>query len=251
MWQDHQTSLYNASTGALITQFYPGPEVCGSQGWVDGNSNIHIYQRANGEYIIMEEDDGYCKVLIYRWNPWMDLDIGATGGSSSYNAATGAFTINGTGTGIGGSANDGFHYVYRGMTGDGTICAYLGSNNCSNSTAQAGVMIRNDLTTSGETAAGMGETVAGNITGLWWRATTGSTGSSSKSTGVPPLWFEVTRSGNNFSAYDATDGVNWTQLSTTKTIAMNTEVYVGLPVTSNKNTTTTATATISNVTTTP
>jgi hypothetical protein len=259
-YQGGFVSLWNASAntigtglnaippGGLITQFYPddGMETTGA---IDGENNLHAYQRANGEYIFTLEDDGADQVLIYRWNPWIDLEIGSGSGGYTYNATSCTWTITETGIGIGGGA-DGFHYIYRGMTGNGTVIANLGALNCATSSAQAGVMIRNDLTTTAEDAAGMGETATGNTLGYWWRLTTGGTGAKSTTTGTPPTWFEVTRLGNNFNTYNGTDGVNWTQVGVTKTIAMNTEVYVGLPV-SSSSTIHTATATISNVTTTP
>src|SRR4029077_9071731 len=80
-----------------------------------------------------------------------------------------------------------------------------------------------------------------------YRLTTG--GSSSRSNGVTvslPYWVKVVRSGNTVSAYAAPDGVFWTQLGTSQTISMATNVYIGLGVVSG-NTAALATATFDNV----
>jgi regulation of enolase protein 1 (concanavalin A-like superfamily) len=61
-----------------------------------------------------------------------------------------------------------------------------------------------------------------------------------------PYWVKVTRSGNSFSSYTSSDGVNWVQLGTSQTISMGQTVYVGLAATSGS-TTALATATFDNV----
>ncbi|HZI33503.1 MAG TPA: LamG-like jellyroll fold domain-containing protein, partial [Candidatus Binatia bacterium] len=50
------------------------------------------------------------------------------------------------------------------------------------------------------------------------------------STGLAaPYWLRLVRAGDTFTAYASPDGVNWTSVGTT-TVAMNTNVYVGLEV---------------------
>ncbi len=41
-------------------------------GWVDIGYGITAYKRTNGEYIILVEDDGWGKILMYRWCPTGD-----------------------------------------------------------------------------------------------------------------------------------------------------------------------------------
>ena len=64
--------------------------------------------------------------------------------------------------------------------------------------------------------------------------------------GALPYWVKVTRSGSAFSGYASLDGVNWVQVGNTQTITMATNVYIGLGVSSDSNTSL-ATATIDNV----
>src|SRR5262249_37202777 len=61
-----------------------------------------------------------------------------------------------------------------------------------------------------------------------------------------PYWVKVVRSGNTFSSYYSSDGVNWTVRGTAQTINMAQNVYAGLAVTSGS-TSALATATFDNV----
>ncbi len=65
-----------------------------------------------------------------------------------------------------------------------------------------------------------------------------------------PVWVQLTRSGNTFTAYYSTDGSTWTQLGLSQTINMNSALLSGLAVTSN-NASASSTAVFGNVTTTP
>ena len=57
------------TTGKQVETFLPGPEVAGYCGWFDFNNSINAMKRADGEYIIYEEDDGAQKVNFFRWRP--------------------------------------------------------------------------------------------------------------------------------------------------------------------------------------
>jgi len=72
------------------------------------------------------------------------------------------------------------------------------------------------------------------------------TTSTSVSSISAPYWVKLVRSGNTFSGYRSSDGVNW-QLVDTATISMSSNVYVGLAVT-NYSSTAQFTATLDNVT---
>jgi len=41
----------------------------GQTGWVDITRGLTAFQRSNGEYIVIHEDNGYAKNLVYVWNP--------------------------------------------------------------------------------------------------------------------------------------------------------------------------------------
>jgi len=79
------------------------------------------------------------------------------------------------------------------------------------------------------------------------RTTAGGGTSEPGSVGVTlPYWVRVSRSGNTFSSYTSSDGVNWVRLGTNQTIGMAQNVSVGLAVNSGS-TSVFATATFDNV----
>ncbi len=166
---------------------------------------------------------------------WSDGDVGTVGLAGSATYANNVFTIKGAGTGEGGTA-DGLNFMYQPLSGDGTIIARVAS--ASSAYAQAGVMIRETLT-AGATHAFM----MSYVNQMWFydRATTGANTSYQEFTqyphlpGIsvaPPYWMKLARSGGVFSAYIASDGVNWMQVGTSVTINMAQNVYIGLAISS-------------------
>lgn len=156
--------------------------------------------------------------------PWMDQDIGAvaTPGTASY--ASGVFTVQGSGAGVGGTA-DGMHFVYQPLSGDGSIVARVAS--VQGSPAQAGVMIRETLSPS----ATDGYVFTEGYMYFYYRTTTGgSTSYNGNAGGSPPYWVKLVRTGNTFTAYISSNGVNWTQLESSETITMAQNVYIGFAV---------------------
>lgn len=70
--------VYSLADGKLVGTILPGPEIAGdiafwgtygSLGWVDMAWGIQAFQRANGEYAILFEDDLHAKNVLYRWCP--------------------------------------------------------------------------------------------------------------------------------------------------------------------------------------
>ena len=61
--------VYNIHTGALVGEMRPGPEVNGVIGDIDAVSVIRAMQRKDGEQIILQEDDRYGKIVMFRWKP--------------------------------------------------------------------------------------------------------------------------------------------------------------------------------------
>ena len=64
-----------------------------------------------------------------------------------------------------------------------------------------------------------------------------------------PYWVRLVRSGNTFTSYRSSDGVNWTTVGSV-TITMSSNVYIGLLVCSHVNATLN-TSTFDNVTANP
>ncbi len=175
---------------------------------------------------------------------WLDADIGNVGVAGSATYSSGVFTINAAGTGISGTA-DGMHFIYKSLTGDGTVVARV-TNTGGNASNRVGVMIRETLN-PGATDAFVD--FSPNSSSYRDRATTGgNTGIQSTSFTGPtyPYWVKLARASNSFSAYVSLDGSTWTPVGTAQTISMASTVYIGLGATS-QTTSTLITGTLDNV----
>lgn len=167
-------------------------------------------------------------------------DIGSLTPAGSYSENGGIYTVNGAGSDIQGTS-DQFQFAYLSLTGNGTITARVDSIENTNSWAKAGVMFRDSLAANSANAF-LAITPSNGATFQSRSTTNGNTSWMSTSGLSAPYWVRLTRNGNNFTAYRSANGVNWTQIGSTTTIAMNSTVYIGLAVTShssgNLNTTT-------------
>jgi len=155
-----------------------------------------------------------------------------------------AYEITGSGADVWGTS-DQFHYLYKDLTGDGSIsCRVTDFGTGSNSWAKGGVMIRETLDADSKHAimamtggSGGGISFQGRTT----EAGAGSTGMHSDITAAPPQWVKLTREGNTFTAEYSADGVAW-ELFTDESpdaghsnpmdIEMGESVKIGLFVTS-------------------
>jgi regulation of enolase protein 1 (concanavalin A-like superfamily) len=157
-------------------------------------------------------------------------DLGSPSPAGSYSETSGAYTVNGGGTDINGTS-DKFQFVYKSLTGDGSIIARVINVEDTDSWAKAGVMFRNALTT-GSANAFVALTPDNGATFQWRSNANGSTNASTFIGAAIPYWVRLTRSGNSFTGYRSSDGVTWTQIGSTVTLSMSSTVYVGLAVTS-------------------
>ncbi|SAK75982.1 hypothetical protein [Caballeronia ptereochthonis] len=64
-----KVDVYDARTGAPVGAMTPGANVGGTSGYVDVELGISATRRANGEYVVLVEDDARAKILMYRWTP--------------------------------------------------------------------------------------------------------------------------------------------------------------------------------------
>jgi len=148
--------------------------------------------------------------------------------------------MNGMGTEIFGTADQG-RFVYKQLTGDGTIIARVDRLDNIHEWAKAGVMIRQSpdpgsswafvLVSSQHGVHLMGRLNAG--TG----ATTDTTLTlpEAQTSVQTPVWVKLERQGNQFNGYYSTDGATWTALAIAwnpQAITMTSTVGIGLAVTS-------------------
>jgi len=177
---------------------------------------------------------------------WSGIDIGTMtpSGFRAYDATTHIFTNTGAGADIESTA-DACSFIYKQVTGDITITAQVSSITNTNTWAKGGVMIRETLQPNASNA--MTTMTTENGVSFQRRTSTGGGTTGTVVSGVNlPGWVRLKRSGNTFTGYYSTDGINWNTIGSA-TITMASTVYVGIPVTSH-NDGTSATAIFSDVT---
>jgi hypothetical protein len=168
------------------------------------------------------------------------VNIGSTPPGVLITTNAGGFTVVGGGADIW-TANDGFNFVYKQITGDfdmrlriNNILAPLGGS----TSTRGGLMVRETLDASSRNVAMLCYGAANNNWVATWRATTGGNtaipGASGKpeyglvgrgtAFGFPNAWVRLKRSGQMIAAYYSTNNMDWTQCSTNLP-------FTGLPAT--------------------
>ena len=162
---------------------------------------------------------------------WSCGDIGGATPSGTQTDANGAWSIQGGGGDIWGTA-DSFRLVNQTLSGDGYISAHVASQTNTSTWAKAGVMMR--LTSDPGSPYYAVFVTPGNGIVVQYRTTQGGTTGQVAVSGVAPTYVMVVRTGTVFKAYTSSDGATWTLIAnTTKTLtAMTGPLLVGLAVTS-------------------
>jgi len=143
-------------------------------------------------------------------------------------AGSGWRRIRGAGTDIYGAA-DSFHFVYRKLTGDGTITARVTGIENTYRFAKAGVMMRESLAANSKQAGTFALPGTGGVSYVRRKSTGGSTVATTHAPLGAPCWVRIVRRGNVFTSYRSADGVKW-QFIGSDTINMSATLYVGLAV---------------------
>ena len=153
-------------------------------------------------------------------------------------APAGTYTMTAAGTDIWGVADE-FHFAFKTLTGVGTIEAQVLSIDETDPWAKAGVMIRETLDAGSKFAAVY--ITPGNGCRFQGRTDTdtGATSDTSVATAEQmairaPYWIKLERDfASNFRGYYSSNGATWQPMSwNPHNIAMNSNVYIGLAVTS-------------------
>ena len=147
----------------------------------------------------------------------------------------GTFTVTGNGTDIQGTADHG-QFLYKEMVGDGSMsCRVVDNGTGSNNWAKGGIMVRQS-TDAGSMSALMPITGGdGNGSSYQWRLDNGGGTNYTNNSGTavaPPYYVKIERIGDEFTGTFSPDGITWTQLGATQTIAMGETCLIGLAVTS-------------------
>ena len=162
-------------------------------------------------------------------------DIGVTqqAGSEQYAAGSGVYTVSGGGGDIRGSS-DSFHFDALSLSGDGSIVAQVTSVQNTSSAAKAGIMFR-DSTAANAMMAMLAVTPGAGLL-FETRTSTGGLVSAQLAGGfATPIWLELSRTGNQFTAYYCTAVVpgstSWIPLGSPVTVPISNTALVGLAVT--------------------
>ncbi|MDR3491840.1 MAG: BNR-4 repeat-containing protein [Gammaproteobacteria bacterium] len=124
---------------------------------------------------------------------------------------------------------DSFSYIYKKMSGDGSITAKV---TAINDNVKAGLMMRESLSL-GSKYAGMFLTAKPGIqqAEFMYRATDSNWPINSYIANIPSTyWIKLVRAGDIFTTYLSTDGNSWTA-SGSGTVVMGSDIYVGMAVT--------------------
>ncbi|MHC4495696.1 MAG: discoidin domain-containing protein, partial [Planctomycetota bacterium] len=156
----------------------------------------------------------------------------------------GAFTITASGADIWNQADE-FHYVYKQLSGAGTIIAKVEHVEHTDNWAKGGVMIRETLDAGSKFAAVyvMPTNADGTPTnGARFQGRTDTDGGASSDTSVAtaeqmavtaPFWVKIERDvSGNFRGSYSSNGTAWTPMVWRPSISMDSDVYIGLALTS-------------------
>ena len=160
---------------------------------------------------------------------WTSRDIGSVGQSGSASNSGSSFTVSGAGDDVWGTSDE-FHYVYRSLSGDGTISAEVAAISGAEDWTKVGVMMRGS-TSSNAAQAFM---LVSKAKGMAFQRRTASGASSSSTiggTGTAPRWVRLARAGRTITAYGSKDGSSWIRIGSA-TFDIPSTILVGLAVSS-------------------
>ena len=187
--------------------------------------NANIGMNASGKFVITWQStnqDGSGEGIFAR-------QFNADGSSDR------VYTVSGCGSDIW-FGSDQFHYASQEVAGNVTMIASVDSVVNTGTFAKAGLMFRDSL--DADSMHAMIYVNPENRVVFQWRTTDGGSTTdtewTNQSAGIVEsrVLLKLTRVGNDFTGYYSIDGVTWTQVGTTKTIAMNQNIQAGLEVSS-------------------
>ncbi len=138
---------------------------------------------------------------------WSGADIGSPALAGSNSLSNGIWTISGSGSDIGGTA-DQFHFVWQPLTSDGGISAQVLTQTNTNSRARAGVMLRQS-TDPGAPFYAVVVTPQSGIVVLDRTKRGGGSSTVASIAGIVPVYLKVQRTGTTYTAYTSSDGITW------------------------------------------
>jgi hypothetical protein len=164
-------------------------------------------------------------------SPWLHRDIGTVGGAGTAAYASGLFTVTGTGADIWGTA-DGFHFLYRPLTGLSQIVARLTGQQTAVSMAKAGIMMREgrDGLVAGAGHAMLSVRPNGTVEFVTRSATGATTTLVATTTQAAPAWLKLVRTSTTVTASVSANGTTWRTVGSAS-LGLTSKALVGLAVT--------------------
>jgi hypothetical protein len=239
VWLDGYGNPNNGSTVG-----YPSPDFANDGHFVETNTVRSGKQSMPYLYDNTTAGNSEATLPLSSQNDWTEHDINSLtlwlrGNPTGFKEEpAGTYTINAMGEDIW-STNDEFRFVYKQMSGPGSIVAKVESIEDIHEWSKAGVMIRQTVDAGSKFAAvyitpGQGCRFQGRLT-----PTTDATSDTEVATEeqmaiTAPYWIKLERTEDDqFNGYYSEDGVNWVAMSwNPQNIAMPDNVYVGMAVTS-------------------
>lgn len=172
---------------------------------------------------------------------WTQVDIGdCKVKGTAIHADIHGVTLGMTGSGIDGIGvdsdfRDAFSFVYKKVAGDFTFTARrTGAGGDGAWPSRKGLMIREALDTSSKAVAVVTGDLGGRETRFGARPSLGYPFQWQYGSGYSggTCWFRLKRTGDQYTAYQSLDGLDWHQVGTPLTVRMAVEVYVGMAVSS-------------------
>ena len=160
--------------------------------------------------------------------PWMEMPVGKLEAAAAVEHSNGTYTLRSLAGDLLGE-NEGFHYVFQALNGDGMIVARVAKLEAVHgSDATAGVLIRENLGPERAKFAFFG---LASDTGLVFvrRENTWEECKRAEEAGSAPCFLKLTRHEKRISAYLSGDGQKW-ELFGQRMIDMPQNVFIGLAV---------------------
>ncbi len=152
---------------------------------------------------------------------------------ATFDGSTFALTGGGDGFGINGTTNtgDSFSFLSQSISGNTTLVTRVDGLTNEYANSEAGLVLR-DGSSTGALSVAVVFVPGDGVEFLWRTSVNATTFSSSFASGISsPVWLELVRSGNTFSAsYATSSSLSWIQVGSTESITMSTSLMGGLAV---------------------
>ena len=67
--RDGHIQVHDMTDGTYLFSIHAGPQTDYRDGSLDhGPALLRAQKRGNGEYLIIEEESGHCKLMLYQWS---------------------------------------------------------------------------------------------------------------------------------------------------------------------------------------